>query len=45
MSASLKSNRTFSRGSRGSKKGKKGRKSHASIVLEEPSKEDHGFAF
>lgn len=39
-----RSNRTFSKGSRRSSK-RRGKKSYASIVLEEPSKEDRGFAF
>ena len=38
-----RSSRTFSKGSRRSNK--RGKKSYNSIVLEEPSKEDRGFAF
>ena len=38
-----RSSRTFSKGSRRSNK--RGKKSYTSVVLEEPSKEDRGFAF
>jgi len=43
--SSRRASRNFSKGSRSTNSRKGGKKSNASIVLEEPSKEDRGFAF